>query len=91
MLAVCARVIALAATLAGTGALADSLPPAGATSCSGCHSAQMLSLDALSASEIVRALEEFRSGTRDATLMDRIASGFTEPESVAIAAWLKGE
>jgi sulfide dehydrogenase cytochrome subunit len=37
---------------------------------------------------IVIAMREFRSGQRPATVMDRIAKGFTEDETQAIAAWL---
>ncbi|MDB5405146.1 MAG: hypothetical protein JWL84_58 [Rhodospirillales bacterium] len=33
-------------------------------------------------------MREFRSGQRPATVMDRIAKGFTEDETQAIAAWL---
>ena len=33
------------------------------------------------------ALQEFRSGQRPATVMDRIAKGFTDDEIKAIAAW----
>ena len=29
----------------------------------------------------------FRSGARPATVMDRIAKGFSEPEAAAIATW----
>ncbi len=36
---------------------------------------------------IVRALLEFRSGQRPATVMDRIAKGFTDDEIQALAAW----
>ena len=36
---------------------------------------------------IVRAMQEFRSGQRAATVMDRIAKGFTDEEIQAIAAW----
>jgi sulfide dehydrogenase cytochrome subunit len=36
---------------------------------------------------IVRAMQEFRSGQRPGTVMDRIARGFTEDEIRAIAAW----
>ena len=36
---------------------------------------------------IVRALLEFRSGQRAATVMDRIAKGFTDDEIQALAAW----
>jgi cytochrome c553 len=36
---------------------------------------------------IVRAMQDFRSGQRAATVMDRIAKGFTDDEIQAIAAW----
>jgi cytochrome subunit of sulfide dehydrogenase len=39
------------------------------------------------AGEIVGALDAFRSGTKPATVMDRIAKGFSHDETVAIAAW----
>lgn len=65
--------------------------PAGASACLGCHGAsetELPSLKNLSAVEIESAMEAFRSGTRDATLMNRIAKGFTPEESRAIAQWL---
>jgi cytochrome c553 len=68
-------------------------PPAGAAACSGCHaaSARVASpvprLAGRDPAEIVRAMQEFRSGTRAATVMDRIARGFTDEEVRAIAAW----
>ena len=40
-----------------------------------------------SAADIVIAMEEFRTGKRPATVMDRIAKGFTDDEIKAIAAW----
>jgi cytochrome c553 len=39
------------------------------------------------ASEIVAAMQAFRDGGRPATVMDRIAKGFSDPETAAIAAW----
>ena len=39
------------------------------------------------ASDIVAAMDAFRAGTRQATVMDRIAKGFTPDETAAIAAW----
>jgi cytochrome c553 len=42
----------------------------------------------LTPAEIEAAMEQFRSGAREATLMNRIAKGFTPEESKAIAAWL---
>ena len=38
-------------------------------------------------SDIVKAMQEFRAGKRPATVMDRIARGFTDDEMQAIAAW----
>jgi cytochrome c553 len=73
--------------------VASAEPPAGAASCSGCHpaSARVTSpvprLAGLDRAAIVRAMQEFRSGTRTATVMDRIAKGFTDEEIQAIAAW----
>jgi cytochrome c553 len=32
-------------------------------------------------------MQDFRAGKRPATVMDRIARGFTDEESQAIAAW----
>lgn len=73
--------------------VASAEPPAGAASCSGCHpaSARLTSpvprLAGLDRAAIVRAMQDFRSGTRAATVMDRIAKGFTDAEIQAIAAW----
>jgi cytochrome c553 len=74
-------------------AVASAEPPAGAAACSGCHPASarvtspVLRLNGLDQARIVRAMEDFRSGNRPATVMDRIAKGFTDAEIQAIAAW----
>jgi cytochrome subunit of sulfide dehydrogenase len=47
----------------------------------------VLRLNGLDQAQIVRALQEFRAGTRTGTVMDRIAKGFTDQEIQAIAAW----
>ena len=41
--------------------------------------------------EIVAAMREFRSGHRPGTVMDRIAKGFSEAETAAIADWYAGQ
>jgi cytochrome subunit of sulfide dehydrogenase len=80
--------LAIAAAVA-----ASAEPPAGAASCTGCHpaSARVTSpvprLAGLERDAIVKALQEFRAGQRAATVMDRIAKGFTDDEIQAIAAW----
>lgn len=75
----------------GVAAAADA--PAGASSCSGCHPANagvqtpVPPLAGRNAGEIVTAMQAFRSGQRSATVMDRIAKGYSEAEVQAIAAW----
>jgi sulfide dehydrogenase cytochrome subunit len=72
---------------------ASAQPPAGAASCSGCHpsSARVSSpvprLTGMDRAAIVKAMQDFRSGQRSGTVMDRIAKGFTDDEIQAIAAW----
>jgi cytochrome c553 len=82
--------------LAATTAFAADAPP-GASSCSGCHPATRLSgvpvprLNGRDAAEIVAAMAEFRAGKRPTTVMDRIAKGFTDDETKAIAAWFAAQ
>ena len=86
-------VLAAAIGCVSIAAAASAEPPAGAAACSGCHPASarvtspVLRLAGLDQARIVRAMEEFRSGKRAATVMDRIAKGFTDDEIQAIAAW----
>jgi cytochrome c553 len=89
----------LAAAIGGASIAAAALvasaepPPAGAVSCSGCHatSARVATpvprLIGVDKAAIVKAMQEFRSGQRAGTVMDRIAKGFTDDEIQAIAAW----
>jgi cytochrome c553 len=68
-----------------------SAAPPGASACLGCHGAAptaLPSLSGLSARDIETAMNDYRSGAREATLMNRIAKGFTPDESRAIAVWL---
>ena len=78
--------------LAQNPALAQNLPPPGAQSCTGCHASLakntgMAVIAGRPAVEITLAMDQFRSGARAATVMDRIAKGVTAEESKAIAAW----
>jgi cytochrome subunit of sulfide dehydrogenase len=76
-----------------TSAPAADAPP-GAASCSGCHPARANAdtpvprLAGKDADSIVAAMQAFRGGQRSATVMDRIAKGFSDGETKAIAAWL---
>jgi cytochrome c553 len=67
--------------------------PPGASSCSGCHPASkavdtpVARLVGRNPSDIVAAMQAYRSGQRPSTVMDRIAKGFTDEETKAIADW----
>jgi cytochrome c553 len=67
--------------------------PPGAASCTGCHAtttnvdSSVPRLAGRDAPAIVAAMQAFRAGQRPATVMDRIAKGFSDDEIKAIAAW----
>jgi cytochrome subunit of sulfide dehydrogenase len=75
---------------------AQAAPPPGAASCSGCHVragtlSVMVPLFGRQPDEIVAAMRAFRSGERPATVMDRLAKGFTEEETRAIATFVSSQ
>jgi cytochrome subunit of sulfide dehydrogenase len=82
----------LAFGITPTAAPAAEAPP-GAASCTGCHPANanvdtpVPRLTGRDAAELAAALQAFRSGRRPATVMDRIAKGFSDDEIKLIAAW----
>lgn len=83
-----------AATVISHPAAAQSLvPPPGALSCTGCHpidpkvNSPVTRLDGRDAEQITEAVLAFKAGKMPATVMDRIAKGFTDEEIRAIAAW----
>jgi sulfide dehydrogenase cytochrome subunit len=88
---VSAAVVVVLASIAT--AFAAPEPPAGAASCSGCHPANagvqspVPPLIGKNAAEIVTQMQAFRAGQRPATVMNRIAKGFSDAEVQAIAAW----
>jgi cytochrome subunit of sulfide dehydrogenase len=67
--------------------------PAGAASCTGCHAEKpnvntpVPRLAGHDAGAMIAAMQAYRSGLRPATVMDRIAKGFSDDEMQAIAAW----
>jgi cytochrome subunit of sulfide dehydrogenase len=88
-------VLPLVFQIATTAAAAE--PPPGATSCSGCHPpsasarSKVAPLRGRDPAEIVAAMQAFRSGDRPSTVMGRIAKGFSDDETRAIAAWLAAQ
>ena len=93
------RVFAFATTAlaALTGSAFSADAPPGAPSCTGCHPATksvatpVPRLNGRDAAQIVTAMTEFRTGKRATTVMDRIAKGFNDDETKAIAAWFAAQ
>ena len=87
------KMLVATAMLASSAAMAA--PPPGAASCSGCHAPninltfEMPRIIGRPADETLAAMIAFRDGSRPATVMNRIAKGFTDDELRAIAAWLE--
>lgn len=84
----------MATWLAVAGPAQASSPPPGAASCSGCHARHEDASSAIPGifgrdpAEMLAALKSFKEGSKPATVMNRIAKGFSDDELQAIAAWL---
>jgi len=82
-------------TLAVAAPAVAAAPPPGASSCSGCHPANRdvatpaPRLAGRDPAEIVQLFQAFRTAQRPATVMGRIAKGFTDDEVKAIADWYR--
>jgi len=78
-------------------AFAAGEPPPGAIACSGCHASKsgvdsaVPRLVGRKADDIVTAMTAFKTGQRPATVMDRLAKGFSDAEIRAIAEWYAGQ
>ena len=82
---------------ATTGLAGSPEPPVGAMACSGCHpvgsgvETSVPRLAGRKAEEIVAQMRAFRSGQRGATVMDRIAKGYSDAEVETIARWYEAQ
>ena len=91
------RLFAAATILALSSTVYAADAPPGASSCTGCHPAgkavdtPVPRLAGRDAAQTVAAMAEFKAGKRPATVMDRIAKGFTDDETKAIAAWFAAQ
>jgi len=97
MKALCVAVAVATVMASSLPVLAASEPPPGAASCSGCHTSgpaaasPVTRLYGRDAGDIMTAMTGFRDGSLPATVMNRIAKGFTDDELRAIAAWLAAQ
>lgn len=92
VVAVAAAILAVLPVTAWAG---EGAAPPGADACSGCHPPSAADgapppLAGRPAEDIAAAMAAFRGGRRPATVMDRIARGFTDEESRVIAVWVAG-
>jgi cytochrome subunit of sulfide dehydrogenase len=68
-----------------------------AAACANCHGTNGASQDAIPSlagrdrAELVRLMQDFRSGKRQATVMHQIAKGYTDEQVDAIAAYLSAQ
>lgn len=89
---VLASVLTLAAAAAATPASATDAPR-GAVSCAICHPVKagidtpLQPLSGRKAADTVAAMQDFKADRRAATVMNRIAKGFSDSEVQAIADW----
>ena len=90
--------LASALVLAGSaGAGAADLPPPGASSCTGCHAAKRIPDSVIpriagrKVTDIVQFMREYRSGAWPSSVMGRIAKGFDDQQTDAIAAWFAAQ
>jgi sulfide dehydrogenase cytochrome subunit len=87
----------LAALAVAAPSMAGAAAPPGASSCAGCHSeagrpnVAIPSIHGQQAAEIIAAMRAYRAGERPASVMDRIAKGFSDEEIQAIAAWISAQ
>jgi sulfide dehydrogenase cytochrome subunit len=85
----------IAALLLVSGTAEAAMPPPGAAGCSGCHAAHIATaiprLAGRDPAEVVAAMQSFKTGAKPATVMDRIAKGFSDEEIKAIADWYAGQ
>ena len=96
MKALCVAVAIATVMASSHPVLAASEPPPGAASCSGCHTSgaaasSVSRLYGRDAGDIMTAMTGFRDGSLPATVMTRIAKGFSDDELRAIAAWLAAQ
>ncbi len=81
--------------LAGPATAADA--PPGASSCTGCHAPKQVADSVIphiagrKAQDIVTFMREYRSGAWPSSVMGRIAKGFDEQQTQAIAAWFAAQ
>jgi cytochrome c553 len=92
-------VLASALLLAGPAQAADAPlnGPPGASSCTGCHATSKTvqtiipRIAGRKAADIVTFMREYRSGAWPSSVMGRIAKGFDDQQTEAIAAWFAAQ
>jgi len=97
VVAVAVALATWAATMAASGQSADTRARSIAATCANCHGTGGVSVGDLPSlagkprEEIVRAMQEFKSGARPATIMNQLAKGYTDEQIEALAGWFAAQ
>ncbi len=92
--------LTVALTAASIASAQTPAPTAGrslAATCANCHGTggvsvgDVPSLAGVSKEEIVRKMQEFKTGARPATVMNQLAKGFTDEQIETVAAWFAAQ
>ena len=85
------------ATAAAAEAMDPNLARSVAATCAGCHGTNgvsqgaIASLAGLGKDEIVRKMQEFKTGSREGTIMPQLAKGYTEAQIELAAGWFAAQ
>ncbi len=92
-----AAVIILGATYATAQSSDSSVGRGLAATCANCHGTNGVSVGEVESlagkprEEIVRKMQEFKSGARPATIMHQLAKGYTDEQIELVAAWFAAQ
>ena len=92
-----AALLALAAASAAAQALDANAARNLAATCTNCHGTNGVSqggtasLAGMPRDAIIRTMQEFKSGTRSATIMHQLAKGYTDEQIALIAGWFAAQ
>ena len=96
-MSIAAALLALAAAAAGAPAPDANLARNLAATCTNCHGTNGVSqggtesLAGMPRDAMIRKMQEFKSGTRPATIMHQLSMGYTDEQIAFIAGWFAAQ
>jgi cytochrome c553 len=89
--------LAMFTAMQAVGQVADTRSRGLAATCANCHGTGGVSVGDLPSlagrprEEIVRMMQEFKSGARQGTIMNQLAKGYTDEQIEALAGWFAAQ